>query len=98
MCIGQRRNAASSGHRLNEDFLPLTVKFGRKESNSSRISSGSVEGTHKPLADHIVGQSQNWNGVRGPLCGANCCIPTRRDNIDPGVHQFGRMLLELLRG
>src|SRR5262249_31689366 len=47
---------------------------------------------------HIVGQSQNWNAGRGPLCGANCCISARRDNVDPGVHQFDRMLLELLCG
>jgi hypothetical protein len=50
------------------------------------------------VADHIVGQTQNWNAGRGPLCGANCCISARDDNVDPSVHQFGRMLLELLGG
>jgi hypothetical protein len=98
MGIGERSNAVNSGYRLNEDFLPLAVKFGRKNSDASRISTGFGKRTDKPLADHIVGQGQNWDDIRGPLCGANRCISTRHDDIDPGVHQFGRMLLELLRG
>jgi hypothetical protein len=61
-------------------------------------STGFGKGTHEPLADHVVGQSQNWNAARGPLCGANCCISARHDDIDPGVYQLGRMLLELLHG
>ena len=97
MDIGERRNATNSGRRRYEDFLPLAVKFGRKKSNTRRISTGFGKGAHKPLADHIVGQSENWNAGRGPLCGANCCISARHDNVDPGVHQFDRMLLELLR-
>jgi hypothetical protein len=98
MGIRERRDAANSGHRLDEDFLPLAVKLGRKNSDARRISTGLGKGAHKPVADHIVGQTQNWNAGRGPLCGANCCISARDDNVDPSVHQFGRMLLELLGG
>jgi hypothetical protein len=98
MGIDKRRNAANSGHRLDQDFLSFAVKFGRKKSDAGRISAGLGKGAHKPLTDHIVGQTQNWNAGRGPLRGANCCISARDDNVDPGVHQFGRMLLELLRG
>jgi hypothetical protein len=50
------------------------------------------------LADHIVSQSENWNAGRGVLCGANCCISAAHDDVDLGVHQLGRMLLELLGG
>jgi hypothetical protein len=98
MGMGKRRNAANSRQRLNEYFLALAVKFRRKNSDASCISTGIGKGTHKPLADHVVGESQNWNAARGPLCRANCCISAaRRDDIDTGVYQFGRMLLELLR-
>src|SRR5215471_241779 len=96
MGIRERRNAANSGHRLDEDFLPFAVKFGRKKSDARRISTWLGKGAHEPLAYHIVGQTQNWNAGCGPLCGANCCIAARHDNIDPSAHQFGRMLLELL--
>src|SRR5262249_19185533 len=98
MGIRERRNVANSGHRLDEDFLPFAVKFGRKKSDARRISTGLGKGAHEPLADHIVGQTQNWNAGCGPLCGETCCIAARPDNIAPSVPKFGRMLLELLGG
>jgi hypothetical protein len=33
---------------------------------------------------------------RRPLCGANCGVSARQDDIDLGFDQLGRMFLELL--
>jgi hypothetical protein len=53
---------------------------------------------HKSLANHIVGQSQNWNACRCLLCGANCCISSGQDHVHASFHQLGRMYREPLGG
>jgi hypothetical protein len=49
------------------------------------------------LAEHVVGESQNWDACSRPLCGANRCISTSRDDIYASFHQIGRMDLHSLR-
>ena len=51
---------------------------------------------HKSLANHIVGERQNWNAGGCPLRGASCCISRRKDHIHGTVHQIGRMDLHSL--
>jgi hypothetical protein len=50
------------------------------------------------LANHIVGQSQNWNACRRLLCDANRCISSRQDHVHASLHQIGRMYREPLSG
>src|SRR5262249_50421637 len=91
-------NPANPGHRLDEDFLPLAVKFGSKKGDARGISTRLAERAHKTLANHIVGQSQNWNACRRLLCGANRCISSCQDHVHASLHQIGRMCREPLSG
>src|SRR5262249_36843571 len=61
-----------------------------------RIATGVCKRTHKSLADHIVGETENWNVPGRPLSGTNCGISACQDDINARLYQFGRMLLELL--
>src|SRR5262249_29714449 len=89
---------ANPGHRLDEDFLPFAVKFGGQKGDACGIPTRLAEGVHKSLANHIVGQSQNWNACRRLLCGANCCISSRQDHVHASFHQLGRMYRKALSG
>src|SRR5262249_20683666 len=87
-----------AGDRLDGDFLPLAVKFGGKKGDARRVPTRLAERVHKTLADHIVGQSQNWNACRRLLGGANRCISSRQDHVHASFHQIGRMCREPLSG
>src|SRR5215472_15494476 len=93
-----RKLDAAPAHRLDEDFLPLAVKFGGKKGDARGISTRLAERPHKTLANHIVGQSQNWNACRRLLCGANRCISSRQDHVHASLHQIGRMYREPFSG
>src|SRR5262249_49264850 len=71
---------------------------GGKKRDSRRVPTRLAERMHKTLANHIVGQSQNWDACRRLLCGANCCISSRQDHVYASFHQIGRMYRESLSG
>jgi hypothetical protein len=87
---------ANSGHRLHENFLPLAIEFGGENGDARRIAGGLRKRAHKSLPNHVVGQREERNRGRCPLCGANSGVSTCQDDIDLGFDQLRRMFLELL--
>src|SRR5215813_9080161 len=83
-CYPQARQSGELQDRLDKDFLPLAIKFGCKDCNARDIPPWFGEGVRESLANHIVGNGQNWNACRRPLRGANCCISCREDHIVVG--------------
>src|SRR5262249_6529836 len=94
--IGKRRDGASRGHCLNENFLPLAVKLGGENSDARRIAAGFGERSHESLPNHVVGQWEDRNLSRRPLRGANGRISARQDDIDLSIDQLGRVFFKLL--
>jgi hypothetical protein len=83
------------GHRLDEDFLPLAVKFRGEKGDARGIPAWLAERAHKTLANHVVGQSQDWNTCRRLLRSANCCISSRQDHVRASFRQISRMYRKL---
>jgi hypothetical protein len=88
--IGQCRHAAKSGHRLDQDFLPLAVELGGEQADPGRVTAGAGQRVHQSGSDHIVRKSEDRNCRGRLLCGANAEIPTGRNDIDPRFDQFRR--------
>jgi hypothetical protein len=61
------------------------------------VPAGLGERTHEALAEHVVGESQNWDACGCPLGGANRWIPASQDYIHARFHQICRVDLHSLR-
>jgi len=60
-----------------------------------RGAAGLGQRAHEPLANHVVGQGEDWNLGRRPLRGANRRVSTDHDDVDAGFHNLGCMLVHL---
>src|SRR6202047_2304943 len=89
-CIGKRRHAAKSWHRLDQEFLSLTVKLGRENADPGGIAARPGQRVHQSRADHIVCEPKDRDRRCRLLCGADCRIPADHDDFRPGIDQFHR--------
>ena len=90
------RHAAKSRHSLDQDFLPLAVKFGRKDADTCCIAAGPGQRIYQSRPDHILGNPEDRNRCRRLLCRTNCGITADINVIDMGFdqacHKFGNQI------
>src|SRR5436309_12927764 len=71
-----RRTPGTASIRI---FLPLAVQLRGENCDTGGVSTGLGERSHKTLAEHVIGKSQNWDACGRPLCGANRWISASQD-------------------
>src|SRR5215510_5668596 len=86
--VCESRQAAYSGHGLDEYILPLSIELRRKKANTRSIATMLGQRTHETRRNHVIGKREDGDRSCCFLCSFGCRIPADNDYIDWGLEQF----------
>lgn len=94
--ISKCRYPAYFGDCLHQNFLTFAVEFGREDRHPGRVSAGFCERSNETLAQHIVGEGEDWYFRRCPLSGTYSSIAARQDHVHTGSDKLSRVFVKLV--
>jgi hypothetical protein len=94
--IGHRRYAARTGHRLDQDFLPLAVEFWRKQADPGDVAAGARKRLHQSCRNHVFDHSDQRHGASEILKCVQGRLRTGKDRIGRRIDQNCRPLAQMV--
>jgi hypothetical protein len=90
-------NLTGRRNQLQQDFLPLAIKFAGEDAYARSVASRIGEGPHQTRTDHVVCEAEYRNYSRGVLSSPNGGIAAALNGIHLAHYEVCRMLNELVR-
>src|SRR3954470_23624509 len=85
--VGKYCNLTGCGNQLQQNFLPLTIKFAGENANPSKVAARTGEGPHQTRTDHVVCEAEYGNFSGGLLSSSNGGIPAALNGIHLTCHE-----------